>query len=361
MCLAQNVMNTILSTFNGSLPAYTVVGGGKRNASTGLCAVLLNRGGMFARSSCFKELQNSGFDYILSIENAGEHFDIEELSGLFPFVRFILFKDAVNIGQKINVAAQEADTPLFFVLWNDFHPILNLDAERIAVRLHIKNMEDAKTSCTKNLFSRLCTTPVIQNSDFESIPCACAPLINGKKFETIPVIPVKEGAPSLYPFEAVGIYDRARFINLGGFDPELNLLHWQLLDFGLRSWLWGEEIRCTQQVRFQLDGNSNTENSTANESYFRFFLKNLAPVIQTENGTGEDGVPAAHLPLRYFLPYLLNSGCSLLPAWRNFTAIRGWVASHKFRFVKDINTISTFWTQPEFAEKQTPDSTHKTY
>ncbi|MDR1149334.1 MAG: hypothetical protein LBK66_11955, partial [Spirochaetaceae bacterium] len=67
-------MNTIPSTFNDGLPAYTVVGGAKRNASTGLCAVLLSRGGRYARNSCFKELQNSGFDYVLSMESSGEHF-----------------------------------------------------------------------------------------------------------------------------------------------------------------------------------------------------------------------------------------------------------------------------------------------
>ncbi|MDR2097430.1 MAG: hypothetical protein LBP37_02815 [Spirochaetaceae bacterium] len=340
-------MNTIPSTFEDSLPAYTVVGGGKRNASTGLCAVLLNRGGIY-RNSCFEELQNTGFDYVLSMENSGEHFDIEELSALFPFVRFILFKDEPNIGQKINVAALEADTPLFFVLWDDFHPVFNLDAGRISSRLQIKNDEGVRRANGRNSFTRLCTVPVIQNSDFEPLPCARAPVIDGKKFETMPFTPVKDGMPSLYPFEAAGVYDRERFISLGGFDPKLNLRHWQLLDFGLRAWLWGEEIRCTQQIRFRLDVNVNAENGTADDSYFRFFLKNLAPVIQEENETSgkNPGRTAAHLPLRYFLPYLFKSGCGLSGAWRTFLEIRGWVTFHKFRFVKDINTVASFWRQP---------------
>jgi hypothetical protein len=307
-----------------------VVGGGKRNASNGICAVLLNRGAMH-RNSCFHELQNNGFDYVLSMENSGEHFDIEELSGLFPFVRFILFKDAANIGQKINAAALEADTPLFFVLWNNFLPVFSLDAERIASRLRVKN-EEGNSGDT---FIRLCTTPVIQNSSFEPFPCACALLQNGKKFETAPVIPVKERMPSLYPFQAAGVYDRARFINMGGFDPELRLPHWQFLDFGFRSWLWGEEIRCTQHIRFRLEADSFMENEALDDSYFRFYLKNLAPVIQWR-----DGKPDAHLPLSRFPPYFFKSGDGLVDAWRTFTGIRLWVANNSFRFVNDVNAVA---------------------
>ncbi|MDR0662993.1 MAG: hypothetical protein LBF80_02800 [Spirochaetaceae bacterium] len=321
-------MSTTPSTFNAGLPAYTVVGGGKRNASSGICAVLMNRGVMH-RKSCFRELQKSGFDYVLSMENSGEHFDIEELSGLFPFVRFILFKEPVNIGQKINVAALEADTPLFFVLWNDFCPVFNLDAERIVSRLRVTNGEG------NTGIARLCTMPVIQKSDFELFPCARVPLFNGNGFESATVIPVKEGTPSLYPFEAAGVYDRVRFINMGGFDTELNLPYWQFLDFGFRAWLWGEEIRCTQHIRFMVEANGHTENYAAGGGYFRFYLKNLAPVIQWKNGK-----PDAHLPLRRFPPYLLKSGGSLLNAWRTFTRIRLWVASNGIRFVNDVNAVS---------------------
>jgi hypothetical protein len=338
-------MNTIHSTFNGDLPEYTVVGGSKRNAYTGLCAVLLCRGGRYARNSCFKELQSSGFDYVLSMETAGEHFDVDELAALFPFVRFILFKGTPNIGRQINVAAIEAETPLFFVLWNDFHPVLNLEAERIAGRLLTKPSETEKYQVNKQ-YARLCTVPVIQNPQFETIPSAKSPLITGKKFEIVPFAPVKEGAPTLYPFDASGIYDKSRFIELGGFDPKLNSAHWQFLDFGIRAWLWGEEIRCSQYVRFRLDGTVNAENSTTGESYLRFFLKNLAPVIRKEfaGGNGaEQPVASAHLPLKTFPAYLMNSDYGLQKAFSNFIEIRGWIKSNSRRFVNDINGIAAFW------------------
>ncbi|MDR1256648.1 MAG: hypothetical protein LBJ86_02755 [Spirochaetaceae bacterium] len=346
-------MNTTRSTFNGSLPPYTVVGGGKRLASTGICAVLLGRGGRYVRNSCFKELQNGGFDYVLSMETPGERYDIEELSGLFPFVRFIMFKDRANIGQQINIAAAEADTPLFFVFWSDFHPVLSLDAERIVERLMSKPVETAEisaeeaaeTSENRRPFVRLCTAPVIQNSRFETIPTAYLPVIDGRKFKTAPFVPVKEGEPTLYPFDASGVYDRARFISLGGFDPKLDSAYWQLLDFGLRSWLWGEEIRCTQQIRFMPGGEVRAEDSTAGESYLRFFLKNLAPVIQTSD------TPAAYLPLRRFLPYLMSAVVSPLKALRDFIETRNWVASNSRRFTRDVNAVSALWKTEPSASK----------
>jgi hypothetical protein len=319
--------------------------GGKRLASTGVCAVLLGRGGRYARNSCFKELENGGFDYVLSMETAGERYDIEELVGLFPFVRFVMFKDSPNIGQQINVAAAESDTPLFFVLWNDFHPVLSLDAGRIVERLLSKTtgMEGnpaetaVETSENRRPFVRLCTVPVIQNSRFEILPTAHIPVVDGRKFGTAPFAPVKESDPTLYPFDASGVYDRARFISLGGFDAKLDSQHWQLLDFGMRAWLWGEEIRCTQHIRFILDGAVRAEDSTAGDSYLRFFLKNLAPVIQTSD------VPAAHLPLRRFMPYLLNSTLPPLRALRDFSGVRDWVASNSRRFVNDVNAVAARW------------------
>jgi hypothetical protein len=344
---AQNAMNTIHTTFNHSLPAYTVVGGGKRLASNGICAVLLGRGGRYSRNSSFKELQTGGFDYVLSMETAGEHYDIEELSGLFPFVRFIMFKNKPNTGQQINVAAAEADTPLFLVFWSDFHAVLPLDAGRIVERLMIKPPETEEAGENRRLLTRLCTAPVIQNPQFETLPNAYAPVINGKKFETAPFVPVKEGEPTLYPFEAAGVYNRARFIDLGGFDPAMDSRYWQLLDFGLRAWLWGEEIRCTQQIRFRLDGAAAAENSTAEESYTRFFLKNLASVIQTGKPPAKiNGLPPAHLPLRQFPPNMLNSGSPPLKALRNFMEIRKWVKASGHRFVNDINGITSFWDPP---------------
>ncbi|GHT96752.1 hypothetical protein FACS1894141_7220 [Spirochaetia bacterium] len=80
-------MNTIPSIFNNTMPSYTAVGGTERGASTGLSAILLNRGGRYPRRTLFQELEKTGFDYIISMEGPQERYDVEDLSGRFPIVR----------------------------------------------------------------------------------------------------------------------------------------------------------------------------------------------------------------------------------------------------------------------------------
>ena len=96
---------TIPTTFRDNLPSYTAVGGNERRASTGLSAVILNRGGRYPRFTHFEELEKAGFDYVLSMEGSSTRYDLETLSGSFPFVRFILLKEDVSPGEEINLAA----------------------------------------------------------------------------------------------------------------------------------------------------------------------------------------------------------------------------------------------------------------
>ena len=160
-------MNTTPSTFNtpsnwkGLLPSYTAVGGSERAASTGLSAILLNREGRFPRRTLFEGLKKAGFDNILSIEGPQERYDIEELSGLFPFIRFILLKEKISAGEKINLAAAELSCPHFFVLWNDYRFFNGINASRMV-----------------DLFGsrRLCTVPTIQNSQFEILHTLSSPM-----------------------------------------------------------------------------------------------------------------------------------------------------------------------------------------
>ena len=176
-------MSTIPTIFNETLPSYTAVGGKERFASTGLSAVLLNRSGRYPRRTLFQELEKTGFDNIISIESSPEHYDMEELSGRFPYVRFILLRREISLGEQINLAASELDSPLFFVLWNDLKIVAGGSAGRMAERLSGAH-EDAKEPGTgekKSPFKRLCTVPVIQNSRFETLPSLVAPVVYKKK------------------------------------------------------------------------------------------------------------------------------------------------------------------------------------
>ena len=325
-------MNTIPTIFRDALPSYTAVGGTGRGASTGLSAVILNRNGHQSRFDFFKEMENCGFDYVLSMESAISRYDLESLTQAFPFVRFILLKEAVSPGEEINLAAAELTSPLFLVMRNDMKILRGSNAERTAERL-LAGTEDSEQD--GSLYKRLCTVPMIQDGHAEIMPTLIAPaLLPGSTIRTIPYNPTKEGLASLYPFDGIGIYDRERFIRLGGFDSEIKSFYWQLMDFGFRSWLWGEEILLTQLLKLSYETEIPLEDSTVTESSMSFTLKNLAPVFRGDY---------AHIPYRRFPEYLFKRGSPSL-AWKEFKEARNWVKLNRYRFKSDARTIAELFS-----------------
>jgi hypothetical protein len=199
----------------------------------------------------------------------------------------------------------------------------------MAERLHIINSENL------NHYKRLCTVPLIQDGRSETMPTIIAPVLHPENnlkqtIKTIPFIPGREGHPSLYPYDGIGIYDRERFIRMGGFDPSIKNFYWQLMDFGFRSSLWGEEIAATLLIKIAYEKAIPLNDSTAGEGYCRFFLKNLAPVFRRDY---------AHLPLGRFPAYFRRRG-ELFKAWEEFNAARLWVKTNRYRFVSDSRIVA---------------------
>ena len=335
----NSVTNTIPTTFKDTLPAYTAVGGKERRASTGLSAVILNRGGRYPRYSLYEELEKIGFDFILSMESSSNRYNIDDLSASFPFVRFILPQEDLSTGEEINLAASELSSPLFFVIWNDLKILRCGGAARMVERLQ-SDESDKKSS-----YRRLCTSPAIQDVHSEPMPTLMAPaLLPEKKTKTtirvIPFIPKKEGHTTLYPYDGIGIYDRERFIRLNGFDSRIKNFFWQLMDFGFRSGLWGEEIATTQLIKLSYEGTVPQEDSTVGNDYMRFYLKNLSPVFKKDY---------AHIPLRRFPGYLKLRG-EFPAAWEEFSAAREWVRTNRYRFTSDARTMAERFTFNETSE-----------
>jgi len=317
-------MNTIPSTFNRDLPAYTVIGKGERGANTGMSAVLLSRGGRYLRRSIFQDLEKAGFDYVLSIETGKESYDIEELSLRYPFAQFLILRENLSLGEQINIAAMEVRTPLFFVLWNDVRFTQSGGAERIAERIL--------------QYDQLCTVPVVQNTHFETLPTLIVPALYRGFLKTIPFVPVKEGALSLYPFDGVGVYHTEKFINITGYDPDIKSSYWQLMDFGFRAYLWGEKIKASQLVKVLYDGEPVPQDTSMHPDYRRFYLKNIAPVFHGDSTL---------LPYRRFISYLFKSGEGFRTAWHNFRRVRDWVEVNKYRFRMDARQLAELWEETE--------------
>ena len=331
-------MNTIPTIFNEEIIPYTAVGGKERIATTGISAVILNRPG-YVRRTFFGEIEKTGYDNIISIESNKPHYDMEELSGRFPFVRFILPKNEINIGEQINLAASEVQSPLFFVLRSDMKAIAGGTARRIAERLIVKTEEAENTGDKRSAFKRICTVPVIMNSNYEILHSLSVPVTQRNKMQSVFLEPRNEGDFTLYPFDGIGIYDKHRFINMGGYDITIKEPHWQLMDFGFRAWLWGEEIALSLHLKLSYEGELPVEDNTIEENYRRFYLKNLAPIFRSNKVSND----YAHLPLYRFLPFMVNSGEDLFSAWKEFKEGRRWVIKNKYRFKRDARSVTGKW------------------
>ena len=325
------MMNTIPTIFNENITPYTAVGGKERIASTGISAVILNSNG-YPHRSFFHEIEKTGFDNVIIIMSASPHYDIEELSGRFPFVRFVLPEKEINLGEQINLAASEIESPLFFVMRSDMKIIAGGTARRMAERLSVSSEEDEGNS--KIGFKRLCTVPLLMNSNYEVLPVLAAPVTQQRRMTTHFFEPQTEEELSLYPFDGIGIYDRQRFIHLGGFDTTLKKLHWQLMDFGFRAFLWGEEIALNLHFKLSYDGELPSEDLTVEENYRRFYLKNLAPVFRRDY---------AHLPFYRFPSFFGKSGEDIFTAWEEFKECRRWVKKNRFRWKRDARGVTGIW------------------
>ena len=106
-------MNTIPTTSKRMRIPYTVVGGKPSGDAPKLPAslslIILNRGGRPYKSSIFTELENLGFREVLSVEGPSAAYDVENLSSRFPFIKFLILKEEVSIGERINMAIAESN------------------------------------------------------------------------------------------------------------------------------------------------------------------------------------------------------------------------------------------------------------
>jgi hypothetical protein len=317
------------------MPSYTAVGGSLRGNAAGVSAILLNRGGRYPRRTLFTELEKAGFDYVVSLEGPQDRYDLEDLSDRFPFVRFIILKESISLGEQINLAVSEIESPLFFVLWNDLRILHGASAAKLF-----------SWFCPDGESKRFCTVPVIQTLRLETLPTLAAPALYRSRLpwksrETVKSLrfsPLAEAQPSLYPFDGVGLYDRDRFIRLGGFDRVIQNPYWQLMDLGFRAHLWGEEIRSTQWIRLSCEGEPSPEDATADLGYRRFYLRNLAPVVRKD---------AAHIPMRFFPSFYVRTGGGLFAAWEEFKENRQWVSDNARRFKQDARNLATLWRQED--------------
>ncbi len=315
-----------------SQPSYTVVGGQKNQTGRGnslpLSILLLNRGGRPFRADLFEELNRLGAWEVVSLEGPRRAYDVEALSRKYPGLRFILFHQELTPGEQINIGIMEALGDQAFVLWND----MKIQSSNISSRLLQKIIERQE----------LCTVPLLMDEENQEIPSLMVPVYDGKRLRVIPFDSGRGGAATVAPFDYCGLYNRNRFLSLGGYDPEITSPYWQRMDMGFRGYLWGESLILNKSLKIGYMTAPPPEDAAADESYSRFFLKNLAVKYRRDS---------AYLPGVVFLRYLFRSGYGLFKALREFRRVRDWVSQYRYRFKQDSKGVIELWDMENSGEE----------
>lgn len=315
-------MNTIPIIFNQRSINRTVLGGKQRPAQPkmNVSAILINTHGSHLRIKNLEILQRAGFEKIISMEPNGDNYNLEDFVNKFPDVKFIVPQEDVTTGDLINIGMEEVSSDYVLVL-NDS---LSLSAFRISP-VAIQKLADRK---------QYCYVPRLFIDKTQTLPINLIPHVEKGVLKVEAVESLQDNTPTLYPCDFIGLYNRQKFIQLGGYDYTLESPYWQNLDLSMRAWLWGERISITTTLGLSYLENAPVEDVTSNLSQFRFYLKNLAPNFVLDHG---------EIPFKTLFRMFRRSACGFVETINQFKDARNWVEKNQYRFKTDASLLISNW------------------
>lgn len=201
--------------------------------------------------------------HVITLEDT---FENNDLATLYPDVTFICFNSLVSMGEMINAFADECYATYFLVSRSDCQIIGFNGADLIRL------MADRKHPAM--------LTPVMLNQELEVLPTIRAPYLKGRQIDPLSFLPgINPGeiTDNLYPVMGLGLYDRALFQRLRGFDEAIMGEFWQMFDFGSRCHLYGFPIFTSADfaIRF-VAKHSIVEDRSSCEGMERAYTKALS-------------------------------------------------------------------------------------
>ncbi|WP_256729178.1 hypothetical protein [Treponema parvum] len=317
------MMNTIPSIFNERQINMTVLGGTESmpGVKMNVSVVLINSLGSHFRLQMLEDLMKCGFASIISFEPDPDSYNIEEFVSAFPYVRFIVPLDKVTDGDLINIGIGESLAD---------HVLVIRDSLKITPSILTSNLAENIIASS----GACCIVPRLVSSDRQGLPVRFIPFAEHGKFRVETEAAVSDGIPTLYPFNYIGLYNRRKFMQLGGFDYTINSSYWQNLDMSFRSWLWGEKICVSTAFQIEYAHEIPIEDRTPDMSQLRFYLKNLVPRFKFDHG---------YVPFSSFPAYLVNSCCGFFESRRQFAEAKRWVFKNRYRFKTDALELIKNW------------------
>ena len=299
--------------------SYTIIGGEKSNITPHTIPwtlLVLSRGRTALQASQLP------FAEVIAIESAS-HRRREPI----PTIKSLITDTDVNPGEQINIGISAASYPFVAVIWND------MQLKTLFSPQFIREVEES---------GAVCSVPMLYSHSGDLIPSIPIPASSMRTVKTIPMTAIETGTAALYPFDYAGIYNKKLFQHAGGYDPEINSGFWQKMDFGFRSWLWGEKILLNASLRIYYTCDFQQDDQTIDQGYRRFYLRNLAVRIKDN---------LAFLPKSGIFSYIFRSGEGPMVAMSEYKEAAVWVDHNSTRFIQSGRTLVEGWLQrPEEEE-----------
>jgi len=301
---------------------YAIIGDEKRPGNSRLTGdialVVLARGPALFRPSALNEFWMRGFSEIVVIETAPLRYDPSPLVQDLPGLRILVCSSETTVGTWINLGAREVRSDRFLVLWDD------------------QKLPDGTPASLlpRLLGDELAVVPRLTESSGRDLPCVQAFGLSAGRLKVLSLPTDEERVDTLFPSDFCAVYQRHKFLNTGGFETSLRSPFWQLLDWGLRSHLWGETLQVHRSFSVEYRLSAPVVNQTADPGSSVVYLRNLA--IRHRGDHGE-------LPWTRFWRHWSRSGQTLLPCLRQFSRERNWVKKHRYRYRTDARLLAELW------------------
>ncbi len=315
-------MNSIPLTFNEHQIDRTVLGGEPSPLSWKLnvSVIMLNTNGGHLRLQALDNLVSCGFRSIISVEPAPDSYNLEDLSRRYPSIKFVVPLKGTNDGELINMCMSEISSPYVLVLRDSMHIPQNILTANLA-----ENLTKDKTYCVVPRLYEASGAPVLVNIMPEAVK---------GRFCLTQANYITEGLSTLFPFDYCGLYNREKFILLGGYDYTIESAYWQNADLSMRAWLWGEKITISPSFKISYSGEAPILDSTRSLSYIKFYIKNLLPKFKEDHG---------YVSNLSFFRFALHSTSGFVETISQFKQARRWVRLNKYRFKTDAKTLIENW------------------
>lgn len=205
-------------------------------------------------------------NYSLHVVTQEGRLDIPVLQEQYKEVTFLVFLEHTFTGEKINAVANECRTNYFLVVRSDAL-LVRFDGQLLFDLMAQPEHPAAIASVLANVYREL-------------IPSRRFPRLVGKELDPGSEFPESDPMvvrQTLYPLMCLGLYDRALFQRLRGFDEQIRSEYWQALDWGLRCYLLGYTVGITSSLLMQFtDRESIIEDRSETEGFERCYTKALS-------------------------------------------------------------------------------------